>query len=166
MIVREYEGMKNISNEKFLQDLIGVGERIRDLCAQRVPKSLAHYTGSQLRMINRIYELTRHQSEGIQLKTLANVLRITPAATSEMVETLVQRGALERRVDVCDRRAMSLRLSAGLEAHFHQSEEFIVELFGKFFDSSDPEKRQIAAEVMDKLHLFLVKVNQLEEVER
>lgn len=157
--------MKNTNNEKVLQNLIGVGERIRDLCAQRVPKNLAHYTGSQLRMINRIYELTRHQSEGIQLKTLAKVLRITPAATSEMVETLVQRGALERRVDVCDRRAMALRLAPDLEAHFHRSEEYIVELIDKFFVDFDPEKQQITAEVIEKLHLFLVEVNQLEETE-
>ena len=102
----------------FRSDLISVVEHIRDLCSAKVPLSLGHYTGSQLRMITRIYELTRNSSDGLQLKTLAKVLHITPAATSEMVETLVKRGALERRIAANDRRAMSLRLSRELENCF------------------------------------------------
>ena len=154
--------MKEISSEDFRRDLIGVGERIRDICAVRVPKTLGHYTGSQLRMINRIYELTRHNSEGIQLKMLAGVLRITPAATSEMVETLVRRGALERRVDPHDRRAMSLRLSTELESHFRKSEEFLDRLLDKFFVGFDVEKCRITAEIMAELNKFLTSVNEPE----
>ena len=51
--------MNKIMKDRFLLDLIGLGERIRDLCAARFPKNIAHYTGSQLRMIKRIFELTR-----------------------------------------------------------------------------------------------------------
>ena len=145
-----------------LDDLLGIGERMRDLCSDWVPQSLTRYTGSQLRMINRIYELTRHNSEGIQLKMLAGVLRITPAATSEMVETLVRRGALDRRVDPHDRRAMSLRLSTELESHFRKSEEFLDRLLDKFFVGFDVEKCRITAEIMAELNKFLTSVNEPE----
>ena len=147
--------MRNNMEEKFLTDLMGVGDWIRDLCVARLPRKMAGFTSSQLRMIKCIYELTRHQREGIQLKTLARVLAITPAATSEMVENLVRRGALERRVDTRDRRAMALRLTSELEEHFIQSEKYVDALIEKFFSSCEPEERHVAADVVFKLNAFL-----------
>ena len=157
--------MNKIMKDRFLLDLIGLGERIRDLCAARFPKNIAHYTGSQLRMIKRIFELTRSQREGIQLKTLAKVLAITPAATSERVETLVQRGALERRVDAHDRRAMSLRLVPELEAHFFKSEEYIASLMEELLSGYDPESRRIAAEIVARLNGHLTEICQQQKEE-
>ena len=46
------------------------------------------------------------------LKTLAEVLNVTPAAVSGMVETLVNRGFLERTQSESDRRSIRIRLSA------------------------------------------------------
>ena len=154
--------MSTNKEEKFLANLMGAGDRIRDLCVARFPRKIACFTNSQLRMVKRIYELTRHQREGIQLKTLAKVLEITPAATSEMVENLVRRGALERRVDPNDRRAMALRLTPDLEEHFIQSEEYVDGLIEKFFSSCAPEARSAAAAVVFKLNEFLEKVDSQE----
>ena len=146
-----------------LDDLLGIGERMRDLCSDWVPQSLTRYTGSQLRMIKRIYELTGHRNEGIQLKTLAAVLKITPAATSEMVETLVRRGALERRVDNRDRRAMALRLSPELEQRFRDSEARLAEMIGCFFDTKTAEERSKFAAVISELNEHLQKISKFEE---
>ena len=147
--------MAVVSSKEFRSDLVSVGERIRDICAARVPASLGRYTGSQLRMINRIYELTRESEAGIQLKTLASVLDITPAATSEMVETLVKRGALERKVSASDRRAVALRLSPELETLFQNSINYLDGQLERFFEEIPPEESAIAAKIMQKLNHFL-----------
>ena len=154
--------MAEFSSEKFRKDLIKIVECIRDLCAARVPENLGHYTGSQLRMITRIYELTRNTEDGIQLKTLAGVLRITPAATSEMVETLVKRGALERRVDPNDRRAMSLRLTSGLESVFKDAEKHLDGVLEEFFAGVSPEERNFSMDIISRLNKFFINLNQPE----
>ena len=155
--------MGDFSSEMFRKDLIGVMENIRDLCAARVPANLGHYTGSQLRMITRIHELTRDNKDGIQLKTLAGVLQITPAATSEMVETLVKRGALERRVAANDRRAMSLRLTEDLEKIFQNAELHLDSLLDRFFGQMEPEQQKFAGDIIRQLNKFLADCNQPEE---
>lgn len=155
--------MGDFNSEMFRNDLIGIWENIRDLCAARVPANLGRYTGSQLRMITRIHELTRDNKEGIQLKTLAGVLQITPAATSEMVETLVKRGALERRVAANDRRAMSLRLTKDLEDIFKNAELHLDSLLEKFFEQMPPEQQESAGEIIRQLNKYLSDSNQPEE---
>ena len=155
--------MGDFNSEMFRNDLIGIWENIRDLCAARVPANLGRYTGSQLRMITRIHELTRDNKEGIQLKTLAGVLQITPAATSEMVETLVKRGALERRVAANDRRAMSLRLTKDLEDIFRNAELHLDSLLEKFFEQMPPEQQESAGEIIRQLNKYLTDSNQPEE---
>lgn len=147
--------MNDSEKKEFRSDLICVGERLRDICAANVPANLGRYTGSQLRMINRIYELTRRSPEGIQLKKLAQVLNITPAATSEMVETLVKRGALERRVSTIDRRAMALRLSPDLEELFKISIDQLDCHLTQFFDGIPEAEAAVASSVIHKLNIFL-----------
>ena len=147
--------MNEFKSDEFRSDLISVGERLRDICAARVPANLGRYTGSQLRMINRIYELTRQCPEGIQLKELAQVLNITPAATSEMVETLVKRGALERRVSQSDRRAMALRLAPELEDLFKMSITHLDKHLQYFFTGLTEAEAAAASSVIHKLNIFL-----------
>lgn len=156
--------MGDFNSGMFRKDLIEIWKNIRDLCSARVPAKLGHYTGSQLRMISRIHELTRDNNEGIQLKTLAAELQITPAATSEMVETLVRRGALERNVAANDRRAMSLRLSKDLENIFKNAEQHLDSLLEKFFDQMPPEQQESAGAIIRQLNKYLTDSNQPEEL--
>ena len=155
--------MNDAKCKEFRSDLISVGERLRDICAAKVPAKFGRYTGSQLRMINRIYELTRQSPEGIQLKKLADVLQITPAATSEMVETLVRRGALERRVSSSDRRAMALRLSEDLEKLFQISLDHLDCHLKHFFAGLSEEESAMASSIINKLNIFLSAAEQQEE---
>jgi DNA-binding MarR family transcriptional regulator len=154
--------MPKFDSKIFRSDLISVVEHIRDLCSAKVPHTLGHYTGSQLRMITRIYELTRNSNDGLQLKTLAKVLHITPAATSEMVETLVKRGALERRIAPNDRRAMSLRLSRELENVFLAAEAHLGTLLDDFFSQISAEDSVITGNIIGRLNKFLADLNQAE----
>ena len=147
--------MNEFESNEFRSDLISIGERLRDICAAEVPANPGRYTGSQLRMINRIYELTRQCPEGIQLKELAQVLKITPAATSEMVETLVRRGALERRVSPNDRRAMALRLTPELEKLFQISIDHLDKHLQRFLTGITDEEAAVTSSVIHKLNIFL-----------
>ncbi len=68
-------------------------------------------TVSQARVFRFLCVTTRENPEGIKLKELADQLKVSPAAASEMVEVLVRKGVLERQQSETDRRAVNIRLS-------------------------------------------------------
>ena len=75
-------------------------------------------------MIHRVYTYqTENDGRGISLKALAVRLGITPAAASEMVDTLVRKSVLTRNVDAADRRAIAIVVSEELQKHFHARED-------------------------------------------
>ena len=77
------------------------GGALRDL-----KSGLERFSLNQLLLLNSLYSLTRDAGGGVPLKALATKLEVTPATASEMVETLVRRGILERRHSEVDRRAV------------------------------------------------------------
>ena len=68
-------------------------------------------TARQLRLIQAVCRLTRDNTDGISLKTLAEELKLSSSAVSLMVETLVQKDKLERLQCSWDRRMVLIRLS-------------------------------------------------------
>jgi DNA-binding MarR family transcriptional regulator len=89
------------------------------------------------------------------LKLLANDLEITPAAASEMVETLVRRGALERRNDLNDRRAVSLNLSPSWQNKFNLCEKLLENLLDSFFENISENDREIFSRICTELADFM-----------
>jgi len=68
-------------------------------------------TARQLRLIQAVCRLTRYNTDGISLKTLATELKLSSSAVSLMVESLVQKDELERLHSSRDRRMVLIRLS-------------------------------------------------------
>ena len=87
-------------------------------------KMLYRLTYNQLRMIRCVYVYKYEKNEiGISLKVLAEQLGITPAAASEMVDTLVNKGVLTRTPDPRDRRAIAISVSDELQKRIFSSED-------------------------------------------
>ncbi|AHB14200.1 MULTISPECIES: MarR family winged helix-turn-helix transcriptional regulator [Dehalococcoides] len=52
------------------------------------------------------------KNEGTGIKDLANLLSISPSAVTQIVDGLVEKGLLTREIDLKDRRAISLSITA------------------------------------------------------
>ena len=106
------------------QDLFRIVDSIRVHSSDNRDKQFFSLTFNQLRMIHRVYTYqTENDGRGISLKALAVRLGITPAAASEMVDTLVRKSVLKRNVDAADRRAIAIVVSEELQKHFQARED-------------------------------------------
>jgi len=147
--------MSSCSGAFIQKKMSSVSANMRELLSEQIPSDLFHYTANQLHVIRRVYELTREAEGGIQLKLLANDLEITPAAASEMVETLVRRGALERCNDINDRRAVSLSLAPSWQDKFNCCEKLLENLLDSFFEKIPEHEREIFGRVCSELADFM-----------
>ena len=128
--------------------------RIKEFCARQVPAEIFHYTLSQMRAIEMLYTLTRDSGNGIQLKMLAEHLNITPAAASEMVDTLVRKGAIVRKSDPADRRAVRLHVGDSLQERFESCENQLNILTANFLNTLSENERQTFFDVAAKFADF------------
>ena len=129
------------------------GGAVRDTGAR-----FARFSLNQLMLLNSLYSLTRDTACGVPLKTLAAGLGVTPATASEMVDTLVRRGILERRHSEVDRRAVEIRLEAEWQAFFHANEELYMRRVEAFFATRAPEEKRQFEATVDALNDFLMKL--------
>lgn len=140
--------------------------RIKEFCARQVPTELFHYTLSQMRAIDTLYTLTRDSGSGIQLKVLAENLAITPAAASEMVDTLVRKGAIIRKNDPNDRRAVRLYVGESLQERFENCEAQLDELMERFLNTLPAEEVASFMAVAGKFADFTADPSNFPEVEK
>jgi DNA-binding MarR family transcriptional regulator len=143
-------------NAEILRNEIRYAEgRVNDFCAKQVPTEMFHYTLSQMRTIRTLYSLTRELPGGVQLKVLAERLAVTPAAASEMVDTLVRKGALIRRSDPSDRRAVLLQVGDQLRERFENCEEKLDLLALNFLKTLSAAEVETIVEVSRKFSAFV-----------
>ncbi|MBQ4314027.1 MAG: MarR family transcriptional regulator [Lentisphaeria bacterium] len=90
---------------------------------QSEERQLFKLTLNQLRMVKNVHGLVGESGSGVKLKALAESLDITPAAASEMVETLVGKGVLTRVSSALDRRSVSIKLGDKLQKRIRNREE-------------------------------------------
>ena len=108
-------------------------------------------TARQLRLIQAVCRLTRGNSEGISLKTLARELELSSSAVSLMVETLVQKDELERLQSSRDRRMVLIRLSPRGQTAVDGVREKLRRAMKEFLaDMSDAEQER-TVEMLERL---------------
>ena len=139
--------------------------RIKEFCARQVPAEIFHYTLSQMRAIDTLYSLTRDTGKGVQLKVLAESLAITPAAASEMVDTLVRKGAIIRKNDPDDRRAVRLYVGEKLQERFEKCELMLDDITRRFLATLSPEEVKTFVNVTSKFAAFTADPDNFPEVE-
>ena len=140
--------------------------KIRESCAHQVPVEIFRYTLSQMRTIDTLYSMTRETGTGVQLKMLAESLSITPAAASEMVDTLVRKGAIIRRNDPDDRRAVRLYVGDVLRERFEKCEEQLDEITGRFIRSLSAVEQEVFFSVTKKFAEFTADPDNFPEVDK
>ena len=128
--------------------------RVKEFFAKQVPSEIFHYTLSQMRAIDTLYALNRDSGCGVHLKVLAEKLEITPAAASEMVDTLVRKGAILRKNDPADRRAVRLCLGEALQKRFEICEKQLDEFTGRFFATLTENEGRVFEEIVRKYAEF------------
>lgn len=131
---------------------------IRGGAMRDIKVRFARFSLNQLMLLNSLYSLTRDTDSGVPLKTLAAGLEVTPATASEMVDTLVRRGILERRHSAVDRRAVEIRLDARWQAFFRANEDNYTHRVESFFATRPPEERRQFEATIDALNEFLTKL--------
>ena len=149
--------MKETPNEYsgVWRDLFRIVDGMRVHNSDAQDKMFYRLTFNQLRMIHRVYLYqNEHKSCGISLKVLAERLGITPAAASEMVDTLVKKGVLTRSVDPVDRRAISIVVADELQTRFRATEKSYDECFLGFLDTIDESERAVFVQVVHRLAVY------------
>jgi DNA-binding MarR family transcriptional regulator len=95
--------------------------------------------------------------EGMSQQACGHALKVAPSQMVALVDTLEDKGLLERRPDPSDRRVRALHLTAkgrkaltmGFQAAMHNEEA----LFGSLTDTERAELRRLLQVVADKLGL-------------
>lgn len=95
--------------------------------------------------------LTRNNSRGIALKTLAQNMQMTVPATSLLVENMVNKGFLERTPNPEDRRAVCIRLSADGADFIENTRQFIAMEIEKHAQIFSPDEVETLGHLVEKL---------------
>lgn len=116
---------------------------------QREERQLFKLTLNQLRMVKNVHGLVGESGSGVKLKALAESLDITPAAASEMVETLVSKGVLTRASSALDRRSVSIQLGDKLQKRFRSREESFDRLAENYINGLPAEDKEKFLSVLE-----------------
>ena len=90
---------------------------------------------------------------GVPMKLLSDGLRVTPAMTSKTINTLENRGCVERKYDGTDRRSVKVCITEKGAALWEEDDrlgrEFAEEIFKKFGDKKIVEFFSLAEELLE-----------------
>jgi DNA-binding MarR family transcriptional regulator len=124
--------------------------RIRLIKGPQLLSSKSKIPQSQWLVLRLVY-----QNEGINIKELAGQLGISSSAATQLVDSLVKKGYLERKSDLEDRRMIKIKLSSKSHEMMEKQQTRAFEQISSLFDIlSDDELRQyseLSQKVADKI---------------
>ena len=129
--------------------LLSAANSLREEQGESEERQLFKLTLNQLRMVKNVHGLVGQTGSGVKLKALAESLEITPAAASEMVETLVGKGVLTRVSSELDRRSVSIQLGDKLKKRFRNREESFDRLAAAYISELPADDREKFLELLD-----------------
>ena len=141
--------------ETLRQEIRTAESRVNEYLSVQIPPELFRYTLNQMRTIRTLYALNLEFPDGVQLKVLAEKLHVTPAAASEMVDTLVRKGAVRRRSDPAARRAVLLQVDGEIRERFEQGEKALCLLTGNFLATLTEAEVATVLDVAGKFARFV-----------
>lgn len=141
-----------------------ITDELRDFWLQKQSCSCARditgLTVNQGRLFRAVWRMTESVPQGIMLRDLADKLGLSCSTVSVMVESMVQRGYLERSVDGDDRRKVMIRLSEKGNRYLADTENFFGDKIGQFIQEYDPKKIRCFEKVIDDLSQYLSEIKQ------
>ena len=138
----------------FLAD--GLRESASEVLKDDPRGMLNQMTVNQVRIIVKLGHLLKQHPEGVSLKLLAANLKLSPAATSEMVDSLVRKGWLSREVNSADRRSIAIKLSPCTENTLLLRNHFFDRVTDEFLAGVPPEKLALLEELLED---FLARIS-------
>ena len=147
--------------------IIRIADRLRERAlkvqSKKSVEMLSGLTIRQQNVISKVYLQTLTHPEGIPLKQLAEILKLSSGTVSETVEVLVRKKALERYVCPTDRRAVRIRVAsegmriiqAGLNAYSKDCENFTRTLTGE-------EQKQFSS-LLSRFYDYLITEKELDK---
>ena len=144
-----------LKSQKIWRSMFRIVDCMRMVNNEVKDKIFYKLTYNQLRMLHRVYVFKyENNGQGISLKVLAERLGITPAAASEMVDTLVRKGVLTRCVDSNDRRAISIGVAAALQERFLRSEAHYGRMTAEFLETLPDAEQALFVETLNKFEAY------------
>ncbi len=99
-----------------------------------------------------VITMTKLNPIGVNLKDLAARMNITVPAASVLVESMVQRGFLEREINPHDRRAVCIRISAIGQQIFDVIHQEMTVQVNKLIAVITPEEREAFKSIIEKFY--------------
>ena len=99
-----------------------------------------------------VITMTKLNPIGVNLKDLAARMNITVPAASVLVESMVQRGFLEREINPNDRRAVCIRISSVGQQIFDVIHQEMTVQVNKLIAVITPEEREAFKNIIEKFY--------------
>ncbi len=135
-----------------------ITEALRNTHQRHEPKrKMPSITFSQMKVMGCVI---LNDGNPVKVKDIAEELGITPGGVSQLVDTLVKEGSLERTVSPEDRRAVNISLSRHGKETKRSMDLYFSGLSEKLLSPVPPEKQAIFLEVLETM---LEALNKLKE---
>jgi DNA-binding MarR family transcriptional regulator len=99
-----------------------------------------------------VITMTKRNPAGINLKDLAARMNITVPAASVLVESMVQRGFLEREINPNDRRSVCIKISASGQQIFEVIRQETMVQVNKLALLISPEERTVFEKIIQRFY--------------
>ena len=99
-----------------------------------------------------VITMTKLHPIGVNLKDLAARMNITVPAASVLVESMVQRGFLEREINPHDRRAVCIRISSTGQQIFDVIHQEMTVQVNKLLALITPEERTVFKSIIERFY--------------
>ncbi len=116
---------------------------------------LSGMTVRQHRVIKEVSIMTETQPDGISLKELSERIELSAAATSELVESLVQKNILTRKPCPVDRRAVRITLSDMTQDIISVGKKTLLALCGDMLAKLSEDEKKNLFVTLDKFKNIL-----------
>ena len=115
-------------------------------------QKLRGLTLNQHTAVDKIMQLTQTSPKGVALRDFAKVMRSSPSSASVMVDSLVNRGLLERSQNPTDRRTVCIRLSEKGKKLVTEGHDQVEARIASMLETLTDEERDQLAKIMAKLN--------------
>lgn len=122
--------------------------KLRDFGAALSGGSMDSLTIGQERVLQVVFQ---NSPDGVKLKEIAKQVKLTPGAVSQIIESLVQMGMVERSSDASDRRAVNIHITSKCEGIRNQVVGFFDEAMETVLAKKTPEECAAFIDILEKI---------------
>lgn len=138
--------LKKTPEYRLWRAIFTVSDGIHDAVLRNFLQGNNDISMKQHLVMKKVCDMMETTPQGIPLKDLAAALHLTPGTVSELVETLVKRGSLQRVQNPDDRRAVMITVTEESLKLLHEAEQRINEyVAGLWEDLTEDEKSTVIA---------------------